>query len=68
MKPADIKKLIIDSLDAGTDSEGIPGQLENEGVSYTKTKCHFLSHSNYRCGRNNPAADFDLYYRGNIVS
>jgi hypothetical protein len=34
MKPADIKKLIIDSLDAGTDSEGIPGQLENEGVSY----------------------------------
>lgn len=34
MKSEDIKKLIIDSLESGTESEGISGKLENEGVSY----------------------------------
>jgi hypothetical protein len=34
MESADIKKLIVDSLDADTESRDIPGKLENEGVSY----------------------------------
>jgi hypothetical protein len=34
MNSSDIKKLIIDSLDAGKESEGISGKLENEGISY----------------------------------
>lgn len=38
MKPAEIKKLIIDSLDAGADAEDIAGKIENEGFSYDFSK------------------------------
>lgn len=34
MKPEEVKKLIISSLDAESSAENIPGQLENAGVSY----------------------------------
>ena len=34
MKSADIKKLIIDSLDEGSETRDIAVRLENEGVSY----------------------------------
>jgi hypothetical protein len=38
MKPAEIKKLIIGSLDAGAAPEEIARQLEYEGVSYDFSK------------------------------
>jgi len=34
MKSAEIKKIIIDSLEAGSETGDIAGKLENEGVSY----------------------------------
>jgi hypothetical protein len=38
MKAAEIKKLIIDSLNTGTDIEGIASKLEDEGLSYDFSK------------------------------
>ena len=34
MKPSELKKLMIQSLDPGTDTEEIAGKLESESISY----------------------------------